>query len=455
MIVKEYIEKNRDRFLEELFELLRIPSISAQSEHKGDMVRAAEWLKAALLKAGADKAEVMPTDGNPVVYGEKMIDKSLPTVLVYGHYDVMPEDPIDEWNTKPFEPVIKDGRIWCRGANDDKGQLYMHCKAFEALVATRQLPCNVKFMLEGEEEIGSKSLYKWCEEHKELVKADVILVSDTSLLGWETPSITCGLRGLCYMQVEVTGPDKDLHSGLFGGAVANPANVLADMISKLIDENGHITIPGFYDDVRVLSDAEREAFNKAPFDLEHYKSLINIPNVQGEKGYTTMERTGVRPTLDVNGMWSGYIGEGTKTIIPSKAYAKISMRLVPNQDFKKIAVLFENYFRSIAPDSVTVDVKFLHGGQPYVSPSDMPAYHAAEKAMEATFGKKPLPFYSGGSIPIISGFESILGIKSILMGFGLDRDAIHSPNESYGLDNFYRGIETITLCYKYFAEASK
>lgn len=454
-MIKKYIEENRDRFLEELFELLRIPSVSAQSSHREDMVRAAEWLKKALIKSGADRAEVMPTEGNPVVYAEKIIDPSLPTVLVYGHYDVMPEAPLDEWRTEPFEPVVKDGRIWCRGADDDKGQLYMHAKAFEALVATGQLPCNVKFMLEGEEEIGSHSLYKWCEDNRELVKSDIILVSDTSLIAWDTPSITCGLRGLCYMQVEVIGPDKDLHSGLYGGAVANPANVLADMISKLIDENGHITIPGFYDDVRELSQEEREALNSAPFDLEKYEKSINVQAVQGEAGYTTRERTGVRPSLDVNGMWGGYTEEGTKTIIPSRASAKISMRLVPNQDHEKIAVLFENYFRSIAPESVRVEVQALHGGQPYVSPTDLPAYHAAERAMEETFGKKPLPFYSGGSIPIISGFESILGPKSILMGFGLERDAIHSPNESYGLENFYRGIETIALFYKHFAELQK
>lgn len=454
-MIKKYIEENRDRFLEELFELLRIPSVSAQSSHREDMVRAAEWLKKALLKSGADRAEVMPTEGNPVVYAEKIIDPSLPTVLVYGHYDVMPEAPLDEWRTEPFEPVVKDGRIWCRGADDDKGQLYMHAKAFEALVATGQLPCNVKFMLEGEEEIGSHSLYKWCEENRELVKSDIILVSDTSLIAWDTPSITCGLRGLCYMQVEVIGPDKDLHSGLYGGAVANPANVLADMISKLIDENGHITIPGFYDDVRELSQEEREALNSAPFDLEKYEKSINVQAVQGEAGYTTRELTGVRPSLDVNGLWGGYTEEGTKTIIPSRASAKISMRLVPNQNHEKIAVLFENYFRSIAPESVRVEVQALHGGQPYVSPTDLPAYHAAERAMEETFGKKPLPFYSGGSIPIISGFESILGTKSILMGFGLERDAIHSPNESYGLENFYRGIETIALFYKHFAELQK
>lgn len=450
-MIKKYIDQNSDRFLEELFELLRIPSVSAQSSHKADMIRAAEWLKEALLKSGADKAEVMPTAGNPVVYAEKIIDATKPTVLVYGHYDVMPEAPIEEWKTEPFEPVVKDGRIWGRGANDDKGQLYMHAKAFETMVATGELPCNVKFMLEGEEEIGSQSLYKWCEDNKELVKSDIILVSDTSLIAWDVPSITCGLRGLCYMQVEVTGPDKDLHSGLYGGAVANPANVLTDMISSLIDKDGHITIAGFYDDVRELSAAERVALNAAPFSIENFQNSINIPTVQGEKGYTTVERTGVRPSLDVNGIWGGYIDEGTKTIIPSKASAKISMRLVPHQNHEKIAVLFEKHFRAIAPSSVRVDVKALHGGQPYVSPTDLPAYHAAERAMEDTFGKKPLPFYSGGSIPIISGFESILGTKSILLGFGLDKDAIHSPNESYGLDNFYRGIETIALFYKYYA----
>ena len=451
-MIKTYIAQNKDRFLEELFELLRIPSVSAQSEHKPDMVKTAEWLKKALLKSGADKAEVMPSEGNPVVYAEKIIDPAKPTVLVYGHYDVMPEDPIDEWKTNPWEPVVKDNRIYARGANDDKGQLYMHAKAFETMVATGTLPCNVKFMLEGEEEIGSPSLYKWCRDNKELVKADIILVSDTSLISWETPSITCGLRGLCYMQVEVIGPNKDLHSGLYGGAVANPANVLTDLVSSLIDEHGRITIPGFYDDVRELSPAEREVLNQAPFSVEEYKKALDVKELKGEEGYTTMERTGVRPSLDVNGIWGGYTLEGTKTIIPSKASAKISMRLVPHQNHIKIAELFEKHFRTIAPDYVKVNVKALHGGQPYVSPTDLPAYKAAEKAMEATFGKKPLPFYSGGSIPIVSGFEDILGLKSILIGFGLDKDAIHSPNESYGLDNFYRGIETITLFYKHYAE---
>ena len=450
---RDYIKQNGERFESELFDFLRIPSISAQSSHKGDMVRCAEWLAASLLKAGADKAEVMPTEGNPVVYAEKIVDPKAKTVLVYGHYDVMPVDPVEEWNTDPFEPVIKDGRIWARGANDDKGQSFMHVKAFEAMVNCGELPCNVKFMLEGEEEIGSASLYKWCRDNKKMLKADVILVSDTSLIGWETPSITCGLRGLCYMEVEVTGPNKDLHSGLYGGAVANPANVLTRMVASLIDENGHITIPGFYDSVRELTPAERRAFNKAPFCLREYKKALEIGDVEGEDGYTTIERTGVRPSLDVNGIWGGYIEEGTKTVIPSKASAKISMRLVPDQDYVQIGKLFEKHFKAIAPKSVKVKVRTLHGGAPYVSPTDLPAYKAAAKALEETFGKKPLPYYSGGSIPIISGFEKILGLKSILMGFGLDRDAIHSPNESYGLDNFYRGIETIILFYKYFAQS--
>ncbi len=450
--VQDYIAANNDRFLSELFELLRIPSISAQSYHKEDMVRCAEWLAAALVKAGADHAEVMPTNGNPVVFGEKRIEGAKRTVLVYGHYDVMPEDPRDEWRTNPFEPEIKDGRIWCRGADDDKGQLFMHVKAFEAMCATDSLPCNVKFMLEGEEEIGSANLYDFCRENKEMLAADIILVSDTSMISMDTPSITCGLRGLTYMEVEVTGPNKDLHSGLFGGAVANPANVLTRLVSSLVDENGHVTIPGFYDDVRELTPAEREAFNKAPFSLDEYKKALDIDDVEGEAGYTTIERTGVRPSLDVNGIWGGYIGEGTKTVIPSKALAKISMRLVPNQNFEKIGELFKAHFEKIAPKSVKVDVRFLHGGAPYVAPTDMAAYKAAEKAIEQTFGKKPLPFYSGGSIPIISGFEQILGIKSLLIGFGLAEDAIHSPNESYGLNQFNKGIETIPYFYKYFAE---
>lgn len=450
---KEYIDRNCDRFIKELFELLRIPSISAQTEHKPDMQRCAEWLAAALVKAGADRAEVMPTDGNPVVFAEKIINPKAKTVLVYGHYDVMPVDPREEWHTDPFEPVINDGRIWGRGADDDKGQSFMHIKAFEAMCATDSLPCNVKFMLEGEEEIGSRSLYKFCADNKKMLKADIILVSDTSMISMQTPSITCGLRGLTYMEVEVTGPDKDLHSGLFGGAVANPANVLARLIASLVDENGRVAIPGFYDDVRELTTAERRAFNKAPFSLRDYKRSLSIGDVEGEAGYNTMERTGIRPSLDVNGIWGGYTEEGTKTVIPSKASAKISMRLVPNQDFRKIARLFEKHFKAIAPKSVKVKVSFLHGGMPYVAPIDMPAYKAAEKAILDTFGKRPLPFYSGGSIPIISAFEQTLGIKSLLIGFGLAEDAIHSPNESYGLAQFRKGMETIPLFYKYFAEA--
>ena len=450
--VQKYIDENTPRFLDELFELLRIPSISAQSEHKGDMVKCAEWLAASLVKAGADRAEVMPTEGNPVVYAEKIIDPAAKTVLVYGHYDVMPVDPRAEWRTEPFEPVVKDGRIWARGADDDKGQLFMHAKAFEAMCATDSLPCNVKFMLEGEEEIGSPSLYKFCEDYKELLKADIILVSDTSMISMDTPSITCGLRGLTYMEVEVVGPNKDLHSGLFGGAVANPANVLTRLVASLVDDEGHITIPHFYDKVRELTDEERKAFNEAPFSLESYKQALDIEDVEGEEGYTTIERTGIRPSLDVNGIWGGYTEEGTKTVIPSRAYAKISMRLVPDQDFEEIGRLFEAHFRQIAPKSVKVNVKFLHGGAPYVSPTDMEAYKAAEKAVEEAFGRKPLPFYSGGSIPIVSGFERILGTKSILIGFGLSEDAIHSPNESYGLAQFEKGLATIPLFYKHFSK---
>jgi len=450
--VKSYIKENKERFISELFDLLRIPSISAQSKHKPDMLRCAEWLAESLKKSGADKVEIMATAGNPVVYAEKIIDPSAKTVLIYGHYDVMPVDPREEWDSDPFEPVIKDNRIWARGADDDKGQLYMHAKAFEAMCATNTLPCNVKFMLEGEEEIGSPSLYQFCEDNKEMLQADIILVSDTSMISMDTPSITCGLRGLAYMEVEVTGPNKDLHSGIFGGAVANPANVLTRLLASLVDDNGRVTIDGFYDDVKVLSQEERDIFNEAPFSLEDYKQHLDIAEVEGEAGYTTFERTGIRPALDINGIWGGYTQEGTKTVIPSKASAKVSMRLVPNQDYKVISKLFEDHFRKIAPASVKVVVKSLHGGMPYVSPTDMPAYKAAEKAIFDSFGKRPLPFYSGGSIPIISGFERILGIKSLLIGFGLAEDAIHSPNESYGLNQFDKGVETIPLFYKYFAE---
>ena len=450
--VKSYIEANKDRFLEELFELIRIPSISAEQEHKPDMVRCAEKWKEFLLQAGCDKAEVMPSAGNPVVYGEKTIDPAKPTVLVYGHYDVMPVAPLELWKTSPFEPVIKDGKIWARGADDDKGQSFMQAKAFEFMVKTDQLPCNVKFMLEGEEEIGSPSLYGFCEEHKEMLKADVILVCDTSMIAPDVPSITSGLRGLCYWEVEVTGANHDLHSGIYGGAVANPINILCKMIAGLHDENNHITIPGFYDDVLVISDEERALMAKAPFNEEAYKKELGIKAVHGEKGYTTKERTGIRPCLDICGIWGGHTGEGSKTVLPSKAYAKISTRLVANQDFNKISKLFQEYFESIAPDCVRVKVTPCHGGAAYVSPLEMKAYQAAEKAMEATYGKRPIPTRSGGSIPIVAGFEKILGTKSILMGFGLGSDDIHAPNENYPLEQFFKGIETIPYFYKYFAK---
>lgn len=450
--IKAYIEENKQRFLDELFGLLRIPSISSISEHKPDMVRGAEYWRETLLKAGADRAEVMPTPGNPVVYGEKIIDPKLPTVLVYAHYDVMPVDPIELWKSQPFEPEIRDGKIYARGADDDKGQGFMHAKAFELMVKTNTLPCNVKFMIEGEEEIGSPNLGKWCQDNKEMLKADVILVSDTSMIGKDVPSITTGLRGLAYVEVEVTGPNRDLHSGLFGGAVANPANILAKMIASLHDENNRVTIPGFYDDVLEVSPEERADMARAPFNLDDYKKALDIDDIHGEAGYTTMERTGIRPTLDVNGIWGGYIGEGAKTILPSKAYAKISMRLVPNQNHEKIAQLFKKHFESIAPKSVKVKVTPHHGGQGYVAPTNTPAYRAASRAIEDVYGIKPVPFRSGGSIPIISTFEQVLGIKSILLGFGLESDAIHSPNENYPLEQFFKGIEVIPRFYKYFSE---
>ena len=450
--LKQYIDDNKDRFLDELFSLIRIPSISAETEHKDDMRRCAERWRELLLAAGADRAEVMPSAGNPVVYGEKTIDPAKPTVLVYGHYDVMPVAPLELWRTEPFEPVVKDGRIWARGADDDKGQSFMQAKAFEYMVKTGQLPCNVKFMLEGEEEIGSGSLYGFCEEHKEMLKSDVILVSDTSMLAPDVPSITSGLRGLCYWEVEVTGANHDLHSGLFGGAVANPINILCKMIADLHDADGHITIPGFYDDVLVISQEERDLMAQAPFDLEAYKRDLGISEVHGEKGYSTKERTGIRPCLDVCGIWGGHTGEGSKTVLPSKAHAKISTRLVANQDYNKISQLFKDYFEAAAPDCVTVKVTPCHGGAAYVSPLSMKAYQAAERAMETTFGRRPIPTRSGGSIPIVAGFEKILGVKSILMGFGLASDDIHAPNENYPLDQFLKGIETIPYFYKYFAE---
>lgn len=450
--IKTYIEKNKERMLEELFGLLRIPSVSPVAEHKPDMILAAEYWKKAMLDAGADKAAVMPTEGNPVVFGEKIIDPGKPTVMVYAHYDVMPPDPVDQWLSPPFEPVIREGKIYGRGANDDKGQGFMHAKAVEFMVKTNKLPCNVKFMIEGEEEIGSPNLASFLEQHKEMLTADIIVVSDTGMIAEDIPSITTGLRGLAYMEVEVTGPGRDLHSGLFGGAVANPVNVLAKMIASLTNENNRITIPGFYDDVIELSQEERNEMARAPFDLEDYKKALEINDIQGESGYSTMERTGIRPSLDCNGIWGGYTGEGAKTIIPSKAYAKISMRLVPGQEHHAIADLFEKHFIRIAPAGVTVKVKSLHGGQGYVSPINSIAYRAASRACEVTFGKKPVPFRSGGSIPIISTFEQILGIKSILLGFGLESDGIHSPNESFRLNNFFKGIETISWFYRYFTE---
>ncbi len=453
--IKTYIEENKERFLDELFGLIRIPSISSIADHKPDMYKAAEYWKKLILDAGADKAEVFETDGNPVTYGEKIIDPAKPTVLVYGHMDVMPVDPIEKWDSKPFEPVIKDGKIWARGADDDKGQAFMHAKAFELLVKHDKLPVNVKFMIEGEEEIGSPNLGKWCAEHKEMLKADVILVSDTGMIAPDIPSITTGLRGLSYWEVEVTGPNRDLHSGLFGGAVANPINILAKMITDMVDENGKVTMPGFYDDVLEVSDEERKMMAKAPFSEEEYKKAIDVEALYGEKGFSTSERTGIRPSFDVCGIWGGYTGEGAKTVLPSKAYAKISSRLVPNQNNEKIARMFKEHFESMAPDYVKVNVEFLHGGQAYVCPIDIPAYKAAEKAYEEVYNKVPVPVRSGGSIPIISTFEEVLGLKSVLMGFGLESDAIHSPNENFPLEQFFNGIDTISRFYGYYAEEMK
>ena len=451
--LKQYIEDNKQRFLDELFELIRIPSISSLADHKPDMYKAAEMWKKILLDAGADKAEIYETEGNPITYGEKIIDASLPTVIVYGHMDVMPVDPIELWNQEdPFEPIIKDGKIWARGADDDKGQAFMHAKAFEYLVKTNQLNVNVKFMIEGEEEIGSPNMPKWLEDNKEMLTGDVILVSDTGMISPSIPSITTGLRGLSYWEVEVKGPSRDLHSGLFGGAVANPINALSKMIASMLDENNHITIPGFYDDVIEVSDVERAMMAKAPFDLKEYEEALELTSVAGEKGFSTNERTGIRPTFDICGIWGGYTGEGAKTVLPSTAHAKISTRLVPNQEHEKIAVLFQEHFESIAPEGIKIKVEYLHGGQGYVCPIDLPAYVAADKAYEKVYGIRPVPVRSGGSIPIISEFERILGIKSVLMGFGLEADAIHSPNENYPLEQFYNGINTIPYFYKYFAE---
>jgi acetylornithine deacetylase/succinyl-diaminopimelate desuccinylase-like protein len=461
MTQQEFLAQNKDRFLNELFELLRIPSISADSAYKGDVAQAAEYVKEKLIAAGADKVEVCPTAGHPIVYGEKMIDPQLPTVLVYGHYDVQPAVPLDLWHTPPFEPTIKktavhpEGAIFARGSADDKGQFYMHVKAFETMMQTNSLACNVKFMIEGEEEVGSSNLGTFCKENVERLKADVVLISDTSMIANDVPSIDTGLRGLSYVEVEVTGPNRDLHSGVYGGAVANPINILAKMIASMHDENNHITIPGFYEKVQELSTAERAELNKAPFDIEEYKKDLEITDVWGEKGYTVLERTGIRPTLDCNGIWGGYTGEGSKTVLPSKAFAKISMRLVPNQTTDEITDLFKKHFESIAPKGIKVEVRPHHGGEPVVTPTDSPAYLAAAKAMETTFGKKPIPTRGGGSIPIVALFESVLGLKSVLMGFGLDSDALHSPNEHYGIVNYYKGIETIPYFFKYFAELKK
>jgi len=450
-----YIEQNKDRFINELIDLLRIPSVSADSRHKADVERAAEFVRKSLLEAGVDHAELCPTPGHPIVYAEKIIDKSLPTVLVYGHYDVQPADPLELWDSPPFEPVVKDGKIYARGACDDKGQVFMHVKAFEYMMKSNSLPCNVKFMIEGEEEVGSAHLGVWIRDNRERLKGDVILISDTSIIANDIPSIDVGLRGLSYVEVEVTGPNRDLHSGVYGGAVGNPISILCEMIAKMKDAGNRITIPGFYDDVYELSASEREELNRAPFSLEEYKKDLEIGDVHGEKGFTTLERTGIRPTFEVNGIWGGYTGEGAKTVLPSKAFAKFSMRLVPNQQSDKITALFSEYFKSLAPPGVKVEVRPHHGGEPVVTPTDSIAFRAASKAMETSFGKKPVPTRGGGSIPIVALFEKELGLKSVLMGFGLDSDLIHSPNEHYGIFNFLKGIETIPLFFSNYAELMK
>jgi len=450
--ITTYIEEHKDRFLNELLDLLKIPSVSADPKFSDDVFEAAEFIKQKLIDAGADEVEICSTEGYPIVYGEKIIDANLPTVLIYGHYDVQPADPYELWDSPPFEPVVKNGNVYARGACDDKGQMYMHVKAFEFMQANNSLPCNIKFMIEGEEEVGSDNLGPFLIANKEKLAADIVLVSDTSMISLETPSITTGLRGLSYVEVEVTGPNRDLHSGVYGGAVANPINILSKMISSLHDENNHITIPGFYDDVEELSQQERAAMAEAPFDLNQYQNDLEIKSIHGELTYSTNERTSIRPTLDVNGMWGGYIGEGAKTVLPSKAFAKISMRLVPNQQSDKITAMFQKHFESIAPESVTVKVTPHHGGEPVVTPVNSNAYKAASKAIVKAFGKEPIPQRSGGSIPIVALFESVLGLKTVLMGFGLDSDAIHSPNEKYGLENYYKGIETIPYFFKYFAE---
>ncbi len=451
-MVKDYISSNKDRFLSELFDWLRIPSVSADSRHKDDVRSAAEFLKEKFVESGVDKVELCETNGHPIVYAEKIVDSVLPTILVYGHYDVQPPDPLDLWNSPPFEPVIIDDKIYARGSCDDKGQVYMHVKAFEAMMKLNLLPCNVKFMVEGEEEVGSSNLEHFVAENKTKLSADVILISDSSLISLETPSITTGLRGLSYMEVEVTGPNRDLHSGVYGGAVANPINTLCALIASLHDEKGQVTIPGFYDKVATLTAKEREALNAAPFNLEDYKNELGIRDIQGEEGYSTLERTGIRPTLDLNGIWGGYMGEGAKTVLPSKASAKISMRLVPNQVSDEITELFTKHFLSIAPKNVIVKVTALHGGEPAVTPTDSHSYRAASKAFEQVFGQTPIPTRDGGSIPIVALFKKELNLDSVLMGFGFDSDAIHSPNEHYGVKNFTIGIETIVAFYQHFAK---
>lgn len=452
MEITQYIDNQKDRFVNELIELLQIPSVSADPAYSESVRVCAKKVKEMMEAVGIEKTEICETGGHPLVYGEKIVDPKLPTVLVYGHYDVQPPDPLDLWNSPPFDPMIRDGKIYARGAADDKGQVFMHVKAFEVMMKHGGLPCNIKFMIEGEEEVGSDNLGSFLEKNKEKFKADVILISDTSILANDVPSITVGLRGLSYLQVEVTGPNRDLHSGLYGGAVANPINILCEMIAKLKDENDHISIPGFYDDVRVLSEAERKELARAPFDLKEFKSHIGLQDIHGEKGYSTMERTSIRPTLDVNGIWGGYTGEGAKTVIASKAFAKISMRLVPDQDNQKITTLFCRYFPTLAPASVSVKITPHHGGDPVLTPTDSVAYQAASRAMEKTFGKTPVPVRGGGSVPIVALFKDILGLDSVLMGFGLDTDAIHSPNEHYGIFNYLKGIETIPWFFRYYSE---
>lgn len=451
-MVKDYIKNNKERFLAELFEWLTIPSVSADSKHKGDVRRAAEFAREKLVTAGVDNAEICETKGHPVVYAEKIVSPSFPTVLVYGHYDVQPADPLNLWSSPPFEPAIRDEKIFARGSCDDKGQVYMHFKAFEIMNKHDLLSCNIKFMIEGEEEVGSDNLATFVKQNRSKLKADVILISDTAMISLEHPSITTGLRGLSYMEVEVTGPNRDLHSGVYGGAVANPVNVLASMIASLHDENGRVAIPGFYDHVAELSRQEREALNRAPFDLENYKKELGVGDIKGEKGYTTLERTGIRPALDVNGIWGGYTGEGAKTVLPSKAAAKISMRLVPDQNSSVITDLFTRHIQAIAPSYVNVTVTAHHGGEPAVTPTDSKAFSAASKAFEEVWGKTPIPTRDGGSIPIVALFKKELGLDTVLMGFGLDSDAIHSPDEHFGVKNFLMGIETIVAFYKHFSK---